>query len=104
LKLFEWAGNVRELEKEVERMIAFTEDGGYITVDKLSPKITAMESRVFSLDELVENYEKNILIDALLSCDWNETKAAKMLGISRTSLIAKMRKYNIKKRENGTWN
>jgi len=104
LKSYDWPGNVRELEKEVERMIAFTEDGGYITVDKLSPKITAMESHVFSLDELVENYEKNILIDALLSCDWNETKAAKMLGISRTSLIAKMRKYNIKKRENGTWN
>ncbi|MDI6851745.1 MAG: sigma 54-interacting transcriptional regulator [bacterium] len=104
LKSYDWPGNIRELEKEVERMIAFTEDGGYITVDKLSPKITAMESHNFSLDELVENYEKNILIDALLSCNWNETKAAKMLGISRTSLIAKMKKYNLKKRINESWN
>uniref|UniRef100_A0A7V4E3F8 Diguanylate cyclase n=1 Tax=candidate division WOR-3 bacterium TaxID=2052148 RepID=A0A7V4E3F8_UNCW3 len=104
LKSYDWPGNVRELEKEVERMIAFTEDGGYITVDKLSSKITAIESHTFSLDELVENYEKNILIDALLNCDWNETKAAKMLGISRTSLIAKMKKYNIKKQKNGSWN
>jgi len=101
LQSYNWPGNVRELEKEVERMIAFTEDGGYITEDKISPKIRPESHHTFTLDELIENYEKNIIIDALLSCNWNETKASKLLGISRTNLIAKIKKYNIKRPENG---
>ncbi len=100
LKAYDWPGNVRELEKEVERMIAFTEDGGYITEDKVSSKIKNSEFQTFTLDELLGHYEKNILIDALLTTNWNETKAAKMLGISRTNLIAKMKKYGINKNGN----
>ncbi|MEO0247257.1 MAG: sigma 54-interacting transcriptional regulator [candidate division WOR-3 bacterium] len=97
LKTYDWPGNVRELEKEVERMIAFTEDGGYITEDKISPKIRPATHQTFTLDELLENYEKNIIIDALISTSWNETKAAKLLGISRTNLIAKIKKYSLKR-------
>ncbi|MGB9824647.1 MAG: sigma 54-interacting transcriptional regulator [Candidatus Hydrothermia bacterium] len=97
LQAYDWPGNVRELEKEVERMIAFTEDGGYITEDKISPKIRPNTPHTFTLDELLDNYEKNIIIDALMSTNWNETKAAKLLGISRTNLIAKIKKHALKK-------
>ncbi len=97
LQAYDWPGNVRELEKEVERLIAFTEDGSYITEDKISPKIRPLSNQTFTLDELMENYEKNILIDALLNCNWNESKTAKMLGISRTSLISKIKKYALRR-------
>jgi len=94
---YDWPGNVRELEKEIERLIAYTEDGSYITEDDVSNKILPFMKHTFTLNELVENYEKNILIDALINCNWNESKAAKMLGISRTSLISKIKKYYLRK-------
>ena len=43
----------------------------------------------------VEKFEKEHLLDALVRYEYNQTKASRRLGIKRTTLIAKMRKFNI---------
>lgn len=47
--------------------------------------------------DIIRNREKSQIIDALLETSGNVTRAAKVLGISRQSLIYRMKKYNIKK-------
>jgi DNA-binding NtrC family response regulator len=42
-----------------------------------------------------ENLEKKTIIKTLKNCDYNKTKAAKVLGISRTALYKKFNKYDI---------
>ena len=43
----------------------------------------------------VERLERESIKDALSACEGNQTKTAKMLGLGRTNLIAKIKKYNI---------
>ena len=43
----------------------------------------------------VERLERESIKDALSACEGNQTKTAKMLGLGRTNLIAKLKKYNI---------
>jgi two-component system response regulator HydG len=43
------------------------------------------------------NLEKQAIMDALESCNWNKSKAAEILGIGRTTLYAKMKKHRIAK-------
>jgi len=52
-------------------------------------------SESYSLTEEMENLEQNAINDALENSLHNRTKAAKLLGIGRTNLLAKMRKYSI---------
>ena len=47
-------------------------------------------------EKLIEEAERQAIIDSLMICKGNRTLAAKNLGISRTSLYEKMAKYNIK--------
>ena len=49
----------------------------------------------YSLTEEMENLEMSAINDALSNSNQNRTKAAKLLGIGRTNLIAKMKKYCI---------
>mgnify|MGYP006237772225 FL=1 len=44
--------------------------------------------------ELAE-LEKSSIVSALNACDQNQTRAAKMLNVGRTALIAKMKKYEL---------
>lgn len=52
--------------------------------------------RVETLTERVDAYEKKLILEALEFEDWNQTKAAKLLGIKRTTLIEKMKRRGIK--------
>ena len=44
---------------------------------------------------VVEKYERQHILDALEQYEYNQTKASRCLGIKRTTLIAKMKKFNI---------
>ena len=44
---------------------------------------------------VVEKYERQHIMDALEQYEYNQTKASRRLGIKRTTLIAKMKKFNI---------
>jgi DNA-binding NtrC family response regulator/tetratricopeptide (TPR) repeat protein len=100
----DWRGNnVRELENEVRRGVALCTDGEVIGIDKISPELRAKyesglrseETRRRSLKDEVEALEKNRILEALDRTGWNKQRAADLLGLSRTGLHAKMRKYGL---------
>ncbi len=100
----DWRGNnVRELENEVRRGVALCDDGQVIGADKLSSELRDSyghelglpDSGGRSLKDEVEALEKARILEALGRTGWNKQGAADILGISRTGLHAKMRKYGI---------
>jgi two-component system response regulator HupR/HoxA len=100
----DWHGNnVRELENEVRRGVALCDDGEYITADKLRPELRESygaelglpDASGRSLKDEVEALEKSRILEALGKTGWNKQAAADILGMSRTGLHAKMRKYGI---------
>lgn len=97
LKNYDWPGNVRELENILERAINFLEDETIIKPEHLPPKITGMtrSKQMKSLRSILEEVEKQSIIDSLIIANGNKTLAANSLDISRTSLYEKISKYNI---------
>ncbi|HSF15056.1 MAG TPA: sigma-54 dependent transcriptional regulator [Vicinamibacteria bacterium] len=105
---YHWPGNVRELENLMERLAALTEDGR-ITVEDLPGLITKPASEIgdflvnlppggIAMDE-VEEY---LIREALERNDWNQTRAAKFLRITRNTLIYRMQKYGLSSKEHST--
>lgn len=107
LEAYPFPGNVRELETEVQRMVAVAEQGGYIAIRHLSEKIskTPVTGRgdlqslvaVGSLKEIVEQVERSVVERALERNLWNQSKVAADLGLSRVGLANKIRRYDIRR-------
>ena len=55
----------------------------------------AVKSIPDDLKLVVEKYERQHILDALEQYEYNQTKTSRRLGIKRTTLIAKMKKFNI---------
>lgn len=91
-----WFGNIRELKNTIERIIILSNKSNIESVDL--PKDIFFEKE--------ENYdnrglgiaEKTTIIKALTMNNYNITKSSEELGITRTTLRSKMKKYNILKR------
>lgn len=104
LQRYPWPGNVRELENIIERAVIFSKNS-YIDVDDLQmwlggktfpvPKYKSFHT----LNEILEDTEKNIILKVLEENNWSRNKTASRLGINRTTLFNKMRRYNIKPKE-----
>lgn len=97
LMRYDWPGNVRELENVLERAINFLDDDRTIKVEHLSPRITGMEAGVRgkTLKETMRDSERLAIVGALMHCGNSKTKAARELGISRTTLYEKMLRHKI---------
>jgi two-component system response regulator AtoC len=91
---YEWPGNVRELHNALERAAILCE-GGLITGDHLSLPSTNVVAprRPTSLSDI----ERRTIEQALHESDWNKTKAARRLGITRTQLYGRVRKYGLER-------
>jgi Nif-specific regulatory protein len=98
LMSYHWPGNVRELENIVERAV-LTCDGQVIHGHHLPPTLqTAEASGTLAqapLTDAVEQYEKDLILDALKSARGNRAKAARLLGSTERIVGYKVRKYNI---------
>jgi two-component system, NtrC family, response regulator AtoC len=99
---YDWPGNVRELENLVERMVVLCEDGA-IRVDNLPPNIRSFisEKKIprptlteegIDLNRAVEEFEYRLIDEALRRTKGNKQAAARLLGLKRTTLVAKLRR------------
>lgn len=101
---YSWPGNVRELRNVIERAMILT-DQEYITpkhlpfemkqVERLTHADTGHELMEIADDISLENMEKMHLSKVLKRLEWNKSKASKLLGISRATLRAKIKRYSI---------
>src|SRR6266481_1682168 len=99
---YDWPGNVRELENLIERMVILSEDG-VIRVDNLPPNIRSFISdkkiprptlteEGIDLNRAVEEFEYRLIDEALRRTKGNKQAAARLLGLKRTTLVAKLRR------------
>ncbi|MGR6836868.1 sigma 54-interacting transcriptional regulator [Syntrophomonas erecta] len=98
---YDWPGNVRELENTIERAINFC-DGHIIRLEHLPPHLKSNLTNLRpprpqgSLENLLEEKEREVIINTLKTCEGNKTKAARALNIHRSALYRKINKYNIR--------
>jgi transcriptional regulator with PAS, ATPase and Fis domain len=104
----DWPGNVRELENEIERLCVLAGDENMITDEFLSGRIKEKPGNQYpglrvngTLKDAVETLEKQLIREGLDRTNWNKSKLAKELGISRAGLIMKVEKYGLEKRRTG---
>jgi two-component system response regulator AtoC len=101
---YPWLGNIRELRNTVERIVLL-EKGDVIFGKHLSflsvkegpqPEVGPFKAVIPSRGIMLENVEKEYILEALKIKKGNKIQAAKMLGISRSALLYRMGKYGIK--------
>ncbi len=111
---YQWPGNIRELENVIERAIILSKGHDIITRQDL-PEILQESGEVINgdnintinnqkegfLKEVLKHPEKQIIQNGLEETSWNRKQAAANLGINRSTLYNKMKKYGLlnKKKE-----
>jgi len=103
LMAYNWPGNVRQLENEIQRAIVMSGKSLVIARENLSPQISSASASLFqvkatgSLKTMLEHLERQIILDGLRRNHWNKSRLSKELGISRATLIWKITKYGLEK-------
>ena len=99
LEEYYWPGNIRELRNLMERAVVLVR-GDAVTAMDLNPWLESPpeEGEDAGLKGRVARSEIDSIRRALEAADWNVTQAAAGLGIDRTNLHRKMRKYGIARR------
>lgn len=95
LNQYDWPGNIRELQHAVERAVIMSNNEQLEADDFLITKKSSPDNTLKSLN--VEEIEKSAILQAISKNNGNYTKAAKELGMGRSTLYRKMDKYNIQK-------
>ncbi len=104
LQQYDWPGNVRELENVIERLVILS-DNDEIQIHELPGRMqikqqVEMKDIVLgddgiNLKETLDELENRLILDALQKSGGVKNKAAKLLGLNRTTLIEKMKKKQI---------
>ena len=100
---YNWPGNIRELENEIERLIVLSGNNEEITPEFLmtggAPFVNIKKLESFrakgTLEAAVRALERDMIQHGLVKTHWNKTKLARKLGISRTTLIKKIKVYGL---------
>jgi transcriptional regulator with GAF, ATPase, and Fis domain len=100
LENYRWPGNVRELAAEMERLVLFADENGYITPAQISSHMLSSETNgkrtAEKLDELMEDYERRVITDTLKRNDCNVARTSEVLGLgSRQTLYKKIKRLAI---------
>jgi transcriptional regulator with PAS, ATPase and Fis domain len=101
---FDWKGNVRQLENEINSVVNLTDDGETVDFDILSEKIKnhyqARQDQSVNLppggNGFYKKPEREEIIEILKKHDWNKSKAARELNMTYHGLHKKMKKMKIK--------
>jgi DNA-binding NtrC family response regulator len=102
---YSWPGNVRELENLIERVLVLSESAA-IGVEDLPDQVRrgdvspgSIKEQVMggrkSLGQAVDEFEKDIIVEALVQTDFNQTRAAELLGTTRRILKYRMDKLGL---------
>jgi len=107
LMRYPWYGNIRELKNVVNRAVLLA-DLELITIEQIPEEIRnysisqdyqvagiEKETPVLELKEAAIEAEKEVIIHALISSNYNKSKAARMLKIDRKTLYNKIKQFNI---------
>ena len=102
---YPWPGNVRELENLVERVIITSSSDAEISPSDLprqfheAPSVTLSAPRVpatgLSFRDVVDDFEADLIRQALEQTQWNKNRAARLLGLNRTTLLEKIKKKGL---------
>ena len=97
---YQYPGNIRELENEVRRLAAQVGSGAVSLAD-LDQKFSGEHVELAlkesdDLKEIVEKVERQVIERVMRKVRGNQSLGARLLNISRGSLIAKMKEYDIK--------
>jgi transcriptional regulator with PAS, ATPase and Fis domain len=110
LQNYSWPGNVRQLENIVERIAVLNPDASVFTPQNIPPEVKPdlpyeeegsaavmvpeeIPDEGVSLNDVVRNVEKQMILKSLEKTSWNKQKAAKLLNLKRTTLIEKIKKF-----------
>lgn len=101
-----WEGNVRELKNVIERIVVLARNTGTDVIDTsfLPPDLirnktintSQKQDTVYGLSSILENAEREAIINAMRAARNNKAQAAKLLNIPRSTLYFKLEKYNLK--------
>jgi DNA-binding NtrC family response regulator len=99
---YSWAGNVRELENAMERAVVLA-TGPVVGVELLPPSILGQDADLPAIDagsdaslfDIVEAYERRIIVDMLEKCNWNQTEAAERFNVPLSTLNQKIKRLSI---------
>jgi Nif-specific regulatory protein len=98
LMLYDWPGNIRELENVIERASILTADN-VIHSSNLPPALRAPDtpqySRQDSLDAVLARVEKQMILNTLIEMNGSITKAAARLGVTERILGLRLKRYGI---------
>ncbi len=99
LRAYDWPGNIRELRNICERLLIRARGGSILTADDVhtcgigprdsTASVVDIPDDGLNLDEL----EQKLVLEALRRTDWNQTEAAKLLGISVDRMNNRVRKF-----------
>jgi DNA-binding NtrC family response regulator len=105
---YPWYGNVRELKNMIERIVVLR-DGDSLRAEDLPEKVRLGETPAgrrreasgrdegISFQTAVSEFEKALILSALEKTNWVKNRAADLLQIKRTTLVEKIKRYQLEK-------
>jgi len=112
LQRYGWPGNVRELRNLMERLVVLKPEGE-IGEEDLPVKIRGASAAVvapvgavalteegINLNSAVTEFEKALILQSLEKTQWVKNKAAQLLNLNRTTLVEKIKRYQLESPEN----